>query len=106
MKKLIVLVALLCTVMISSTAAARDAVRGVVVYYNYSSDKIIIETNRGFTCGEIMSGYFLDTSHVVVGSLESYGTHEMYDLTSDRSFRMWVDEYWLDSDSALEWLGR
>ncbi len=82
-------------------------VRGVVAYYKYSSDKVIIEKSMGFTCGEVY-GYagLLSEGDIVVGELESYGFHEIYDINHDRSIRIYVDKYWLDADPALEWLGR
>lgn len=104
MRKLaFILVFLLIMMPVIKTYAAR----GVVVYYDYLSDKIIVETTLGYTCAEIY-GYsgLLDTGDTIAGDLESYGFHEVYNLTKDDSFRIYIDDYWLDRDRALDWLRR
>ena len=104
MKKLIVLVALLCTVIISSTAAAA---RGIVAFYNQSSSKVVISTQMGFTCGTLMSvPIWLSRGDTVAGDLESFGTHEIYNLSHDESFSLWIDNYWMSEDQVLDWLER
>ena len=107
MKKSFLLLVVFCLLASFSSVAYASNVRGVVAYYNYSSDKIIIETSMGFTCGEIY-GYAgtLSEGDTVVGELESYGFHDIYDISHDRSIRIYIDEYWLNAERALEWLGR
>ena len=87
---------------ISSTTFA---VRGVVVHYKYSSDKIIIKTSMGYTCGEVYGGFLVDEGHILNGELENYGFKDIYDLTIDDTIRIWIDEYWLSKNEALRWLG-
>ena len=105
MKKFVALVVLLFAVMISATASAA---KGVVVFYGERSNKIIIETDRGnFTCGEVMSITIrLSRGDEVAGELESSGTHELYNLTSDEGFSVWIDDYRLSKERALDWLER
>lgn len=104
MKKFITLIILFCTVMISSTAFAA---RGIVTFYNDSSHKIIIKTDRGFTCGEVTNmPMHLSKGDEVEGDLESSGSREIYNLTVDETFSLWIDDYWLDSDRVLDWLER
>ncbi|MBR1645810.1 MAG: hypothetical protein IJ685_03435 [Selenomonadaceae bacterium] len=104
MKKFLTVAVLLCGVMISSTASAA---RGVVAFYNQSSNKIVIATNMGYTCGEVMNFPMrLDRGDVVAGDLESFASHELYNLTTDTSFTMWISKYWASESQALDWLER
>ena len=98
---------ILSLIIVMIPAMTTYATRGVVVYYNYSSGKIIIETSLGYTCGEVYSySGLLDTGDTIAGNLESYGVHEVYNLTHDSTFQIYIDEYWLNRNRALEWLGR
>jgi len=104
MKKFVAAAILFCGVIVSSTASAA---RGVVAFYNQSSNKIIIATQMGYTCDKVM--HFprrLDRGDVVAGDLESYGTHEIYNLTDDENFSMWIDNFWLSEEQAIDWLER
>ena len=104
MKKFVLLVIMFCTVMISSTASAA---RGVVAFYNQSSRKIVIATQMGYTCGKLMDFPIgLNKGDVVAGDLESFGTHEIYNLTDDENFSIWIDNYWLSEDRVIDWLER
>lgn len=80
------------------------ASRGVVAFYNSGTNKIIIATSLGYTCGEVYGFYLGGRGNVVVGELESFGVQEIYDATFDTEFSMWVDQFWLDADSAVNWL--
>ena len=104
MKKFIALVILLCTVIISSTALAA---RGIVVFYSPSSSKIVIETQMGFTCGEVIDlPFHLSRDDTVDGDLENFGSHEIYNLTEDEHFSLWIDKYWLNKEEVIDWLER
>ena len=104
MKKFILLVVLICTLMISSTVSAA---RGVVAFYDQSSNKIVIATNSGYTYGNVMYYIWgLKRGDVVVGNLESFASHELYDLTTDSSFTMWIDRYWANENEVIDWLKR
>ena len=104
MKKFVISVVMFCVVTISSTVSAA---RGVVAFYNHSSNKIVIATQMGYTCGEVMNFPMrLDRGDVVAGNLESYGTHEIYNLTDDENFSLWIDNFWLSEEQAIDWLER
>ncbi|MBD3879812.1 MAG: hypothetical protein SR1Q5_09095 [Quinella sp. 1Q5] len=105
MKKFIALVVVLCAVMITSSASAA---KGVVVFYGERSNKIIIETDSGhYTCGEVSGLPFrLRRGDEVAGELESTGRHELYNITEDESFYVWISDYWLNKERAFDWLER
>lgn len=103
MKKFFVLVVLLCAIMISSTASAA---RGKVAFYNERSGKIIIETGwQNYTCGKVMNiTIYLNRGDEVEGDLEGFGSHEIYNVTDNETFSLWIDDYGLSRECALDWL--
>ena len=105
MKKFIAVIVVLCAVMITSSASAA---KGVVVFYGERSKKIIIETGwQRYTCGEVMGiTIHLHRGDEVAGELESSGSHELYNITEDETFSVWISDYWLSKERALEWLER
>ena len=105
MKKFIALIVVLCVVMITASASAA---KGVVVFYGERSKKIVIETGwQRYTCGEVMGiTIHLRRGNEVEGNLESTGLHELYNITEDESFSIWISDYWLSKERALAWLER
>ena len=99
MKK-ILLLGTLVFFLLSSTAVAS---RGYIVY---TDDNImVIETNYGYTCVELYSYAPMYESDYVVGEFESYGMHEIYDMSMDTSNEVYVDDYGLSSDEVIRWIG-
>lgn len=39
--------------------------------------------------------------NVVVGDFESFGIKDVWDVTSDRQMRAWVEDYWLSQEDAI-----
>lgn len=105
MKKFIALIVVLCAVMITSSASAA---KGVVVFYGERLNKIIIETDNGhYTCGEVSGIAFrLSRGDEVEGDLERTGLQKLYNITEDESFSVWISDYWLSKERALDWLER
>ena len=90
----------LCFLLLSNTAFAS---RGYIVY---TDDNImVIETNYGYTCVELYSYAPMYESDYVVGEFESYGMHEIYDMSMDTSNEVYVDDYGLSSDEVIRWIG-
>ena len=83
---------------------------GVIVADHYncngegSSDRIVIETPRGYTNAQVYSGYS-DTleGNVIGGELYSYGFTDIYDKTGQEVGRLWIDDYMSGKSSAQEW---
>ena len=103
MKRIFLLVAALM-LMLSATAFAE---RGVIVFCNNRSGVIIIGTNMGYTCG---TSYYVpfgvEQGNQVGGEFSSFGSHEIYDLTANTTFQLWIDEYWDSREQAIDWLQR
>lgn len=89
--------------------ALASAAVGIVVADHYkcegegSSDRIVIETNMGFTLAQVYSGYsatFEDRK--IYGDLNSYGFKDVTNENGDEA-RIYIDDYMATEDSAREW---
>jgi hypothetical protein len=80
-----------------------DCVEGVVVYEG-EDDYYIVETRRGYTILERRSGS-LSEGHKVRGELNRHGTKYLYNRRRDSEVRVYIEDYALSDDDALEWMG-
>lgn len=39
---------------------------------------------------------------IIVGDFKSYGFRDIYNLTTHSELRVWVEDYWLSGDEAME----
>ena len=93
---------LLLAIVLQAPAIA-GAVPGVVAYTD--SDYVIFYTRMGFVVAEYYGGYFvLEEDDQVFGDLDSFGFKDIYCPSKDRSVRVYIDNYMLSKDRALEWL--
>lgn len=76
---------------------------GVVVYEG-RGDYYIIETQLGYTVLETYGGYLWEDDYVR-GELNSYNWHFILDTTRDNEVRVYIEDYMLSAERALEWLG-
>lgn len=77
--------------------------KGVVVYEG-SGDYYIIETNRGYTIAERYSGWLYE-GHTLYGQLNSFGFKYVIDLNRDSEVKLYLEDYMLSKDQAIEWMG-
>ena len=80
-----------------------DCVGGEVVYEG-NDDFYIIETRRGFTILEVYSGILYE-GNKVRGELNRYGFKYLINRNRDSEVRVYIEDYMLSDDEALEWLG-
>ena len=78
------------------------AVKGVVVYKKSGCDYFIVETNMGYALLEWYAGNDPDKGDIIIGNFESYGFKDIYNLTADSELRVWVEDYWMSKEEALE----
>lgn len=84
-------------------ASAERMVGGVVAYTD--GDYVIFYTRMGYAVAEYYGGYYvLDEDDRVVGDIDSFGFKDIYCPAKDRSVRVYIDNYMLSRDRALEWL--
>lgn len=74
----------------------------VVVYKPSSCDYFILENSSGYIVAEWMGGNDPDLGDKVSGNFNSFGTKDFYNQSRDRDCRLWIDDYMLSKESALE----
>lgn len=91
-------------VLVSTLTAATiaSAAKGVVAYYKSGCDYYIVATDQGYALLEWYGGNDPSKGDVLVGGYESYGMKEIYNLTAEAETRVWVEDYMLSKEDALE----
>ena len=103
MKKKIMAAALAALTMMGSMAA--EAARGVVALI--VDDKIVVQADdileeyTGATTFETYKNY--NEGDVIYGDFNSYGIHTWYDDTTDEEIEVYVDEYWMTAEQAIDY---
>lgn len=86
---------------------AQSSVGGVVVADHYTCstyDRIVIETNRGYTNAEVYQGYDATLEGAnIYGELHSYGFTDIYNMNGRAIGRLYIDDYMASESSAVEW---
>jgi hypothetical protein len=86
---------------------AQSSVGGVVVADHYTCntyDRIVIETNRGYTNAEVYRGYNATLEgDIIYGELHSFGFTDIYDNNGRDIGRLYIDDYMVSESSAVEW---
>jgi len=82
--------------------AAAFAAKGVVVYYKSGCSYFIAETTMGYALLEWYGGYDPSKGDVIAGDFESYGMKDIYNLTADQETKVWVEDFWLSKQRAIE----
>jgi hypothetical protein len=75
---------------------------GVVVQRKEGCDYFIVETPGGKAVLEWFRGNDPDEGDELVGTFERYGFHDIYNATAKAELRVWVEDYWLGDEAALE----
>ena len=76
--------------------------QATVVYRKRGCDYMILENNSGYIVAEWMGGNDPDQGDNIGGNLNSYGTKELYNLSRNSKTKLWIDDYMLSKDRALE----
>ncbi|GAG07882.1 unnamed protein product [marine sediment metagenome] len=76
------------------------AAKGVVVAED--NGDFVVESPMGYAILEWFGGSFTFEGNTIVGDFESYGIKTVYDLRTGQEIRVWVDEYWLSRNRAIE----
>ena len=77
--------------------------KGVVVYEG-QGDYYIIETSSGYVIAERYSGLLYE-DHTIYGPLHSYGFKYCIDLNRDSEVKLYIEDYMLSQERAVEWMG-
>ena len=83
----------------SSSALAS---KGTVSYTISGCDYYVVAAKSGFAVLEWYGGHEFDKGDLIIGKFESYGFHDVFDYTGDQQSHVWVEEYYLSKEEALE----
>ncbi|WP_157160195.1 hypothetical protein [Cupriavidus sp. BIS7] len=102
-KSICVIVAALLAVFASASAFADQA---IVVFKRSGCDYFIASNNKGLYLLEWYGGYDPSEGDLVVGPINRYGFKDVYYPRQDREGRLYIDDYELSQDSAIDkWKG-
>lgn len=76
--------------------------QATVVFRKRGCDFMILENSSGYIVVEWMGGNDPDQGDIIGGNLNSYGTKEFYNLSTNSETKLWIDDYMLSKDRALE----
>lgn len=71
----------------------------VAPYNQYACASYIVNFSIGFPCTPEVKDF-------VAGTFSSYGSRYIYDDRLGGTFSIYVDEYGLSSEQAIEWIGK
>jgi hypothetical protein len=93
MKKLLLILALLSP--LNAATVSR-------VIFKTSCDYFIVSNSQGLAVLEWYSGAEPDKDDILVGNVNSYGFKDILDETKGETLHVYVEDYSLSSDRALE----
>ncbi len=100
-KSLFGLITIAFAVAVVTSSASAGSHRGVVATRLSGCDYFLIKTtDDDYTLVEYYSGHDPESGDIVSGVLDSYGTHDLRDVSADESIHVYVEEYGLDRDDA------
>jgi len=73
-----------------------------VVVYKTSCDYFILENSGGYIVAEWMGGNDPEIGDRISGNFKSFGTADFYNQSLSSDMRLWIDDYWLSKETALE----
>lgn len=81
-------------------ASSLYADKGEIVFEK--GDHYVVDTGRGCSVVEWYGGGISSESDKVVGDLNSYGFKDIYNQTTGKEIRVYIDDYFLNEDDAIE----
>lgn len=93
---------LLLALLVPILAICAEAASGSVTHRIGGCDYFIVATAKGYDVLEWYGGHDPDEDDVLIGPYETYGMHTVYDDTADEEIQVWVEEYGLSKEDALE----
>lgn len=74
----------------------------IVVYKPSNCDYFLLENASGYILAEWMGGNDPDVEDKISGIFNSFGTKDFYNQSKAMDSRLWIDDYYLSKDAALE----
>jgi len=76
------------------------AEKGEVIFEK--GDHYVIDTRTGYAVAEWYGGGIPSEGNQVIGNLSSYGFKDIYNTSTEMEIRMYIEDYMLDEDDAIE----
>jgi hypothetical protein len=67
-----------------------------------SCDYFLVKTKMGYDLLEHSSGHEANEGDLLEGTFESFGSHSIYDESAGESLTVYVEDYHLDEDDAMD----
>jgi hypothetical protein len=97
---LLILIATVCCAPLSKVEAA--SVKGTITHRISGCDYFIVQIRSSFSILEWYGGHDPDKDDVLFGEMSTYGMKTIRDQTADESIKVWVEDYGLTKEDALE----
>jgi hypothetical protein len=91
---------LLLLAMSAVAAVPALADKGVIVAECRS--RLLVDATLGYAILEWYGGNSPSKGETVVGEFDHYGMKDIYNISQDASARVWVDDFWLSEQTAME----
>lgn len=92
----------LAFILLLSVAGTLFAAKGTVTHRTSGCSYYLVETSKGFALLEWYGGTDSDKGDLIVGDFETYGMKDIYNATKESEIRVWVEDFWMDKEDALE----
>jgi hypothetical protein len=100
MKTIMIGLVLVTTIFLPFSSAFGD--KGVIVFYKSGCDYFIADGPNGYYLLEWYGGYDPSEGDIIIGRLNSYGFKNVYYPRQGKKGRIYVEDYLLSKDDALE----
>ena len=87
---------------LAPSPAMADNKIGVVSFRIKGCDYYPVITKNGISILEWFGGHDPDKHDQLVGEIETYGFKNVIFLPNERQSRVWIEDYWLSNDRAIE----
>lgn len=95
-----ILAVVVTLIMLLPNIASAD--KAIVIAYPGGCDYFLADGNRGIYLLEWYGGYDPSEDDLIVGDIGSYGMKSVYYPKKDREGRVWVEDFLLSKDDAIE----
>lgn len=93
---------ILLSILFLSLSFSLLASKGEVKHYESGCDWMIVETELGFALLEWYGGNDPSEGDILIGKFEEYGMKDIYNATADAELKVWVEEFWMAWEEAIE----
>lgn len=75
-----------------------------VVAYTDDSIIVIADQYENYYCGEIYTYSSTERGDIIGGDFDNIGMVDLYNISKDETFSVYIDDIWLSREQAADWL--